>query len=511
MSANSTPIPYIAAADSNLGSGFEPWRAFNGNFDGATDRWIKNGTGGWLSMDFGSGIVINGYRVTGTTTQTVNPRNWTFEGSNNNSTWTVLHTVTNGAGISGMYQATNIGNVTSYRYYRINISLNGGGTQLGISEFELYTGTAGSIAAGGSFNFNTAGVVATIGSVSYVSTSSFTVTNTTGLVTISILSSTTANVNVNALTYSGNGNLDLTVPNIYGGGGVSNGTFLNKTGSGTLNFYGNLFGAISTVTPNNSYPFIIAAGTTNIYGNVTGGSANASNVFGVSHTGGNLNVFGNVIGGTLNASNHGINSTGGSLSITGNLINTGSALAVNAFISFTVNGNVIANFAAAISTTNNITVTVNGNVYASALANAINLTTGTVYLKGNMYDVLGRVAIYCPNIFIDNTSVSLWEMSVGGGLTKKLYSADTTPNLPVVGNVRDGITYGPASSLTGTMKVPSPSNVRTGVPTDNTVGSATALEAQDIINYISSSSDDLAKRLRRILTTEEAGNLIKNN
>ena len=99
-------------------------------------------------------------------------------------------------------------------------------------------------------------------------------------------------------------------------------------------------------------------------------------------------------------------------------------------------------------------VTINGNVYASPIANGI-AASATVYLKGNMYDVLGRTAIYCPNIFIDNTAVSLWEMSVGGGLTKKLYSADATPNLPVVGNVRDGITYGPASSLTGTMKVPS--------------------------------------------------------
>jgi hypothetical protein len=47
----------------------------------------------------------------------------------------------------------------------------------------------------------------------------------------------------------------------------------------------------------------------------------------------------------------------------------------------------------------------------------------------------------------------------------------STTDIPIIGNVRDGVSYA-SGSLTGTLKVPSPLNVALGVPTDNTVGSA---------------------------------------
>jgi hypothetical protein len=46
----------------------------------------------------------------------------------------------------------------------------------------------------------------------------------------------------------------------------------------------------------------------------------------------------------------------------------------------------------------------------------------------------------------------------------------STTDIPIVGNVRDGIVYA-TGTLTGTFKVPSPLTVALGVPTDNTVGS----------------------------------------
>jgi hypothetical protein len=44
---------------------------------------------------------------------------------------------------------------------------------------------------------------------------------------------------------------------------------------------------------------------------------------------------------------------------------------------------------------------------------------------------------------------------------------------PALSDVREGITYGASSELTGTLIVPSPSNVVSGVPTDDTVGTYT--------------------------------------
>jgi hypothetical protein len=98
-------------------------------------------------------------------------------------------------------------------------------------------------------------------------------------------------------------------------------------------------------------------------------------------------------------------------------------------------------------------------------------------------------------------------MDTGGGNYKFLYSADSTPNLPPQTDVRFGTTFGPALSLTGTMVVPSASDVRENVPVDNTVGTG-ELTSADIISGINASSDDLAVRLKNTLTDTTAGNII---
>jgi hypothetical protein len=59
---------------------------------------------------------------------------------------------------------------------------------------------------------------------------------------------------------------------------------------------------------------------------------------------------------------------------------------------------------------------------------------------------------------------------------------DATVNFPATSDVRNGIAYA-SGTLTGTLIVPSPSNVRQGVPTDNTVGTA-ALTPADFWNYL---------------------------
>jgi hypothetical protein len=130
-----------------------------------------------------------------------------------------------------------------------------------------------------------------------------------------------------------------------------------------------------------------------------------------------------------------------------------------------------------------------------------------VNLTGNMYNTLGRMAIWCPNVFISNASTTFWRMDTGGGNYKFLYSADSNPNLPAVSNVRFGTAFGPGLSLTGTMVPLSAANTRKGVATDNTVGTA-ELTSADIISAINSSSDPLAIRLRNILTGSAAGNII---
>jgi len=90
MTANNAPSPYVAAAS----TGASPWNAFDRNYASSSNFWASTTTPAWLSMDFGASVIIDAYTIFGSNNQTQNPRNWTLEGSANNTTWTTLHTVT---------------------------------------------------------------------------------------------------------------------------------------------------------------------------------------------------------------------------------------------------------------------------------------------------------------------------------------------------------------------------------------------------------------------------------
>ena len=560
MTANNAPSPYVAAASSIFDSTRQPFTSFDRN-TAANSGWAtsNNVTTGWLSIDFGNTIIIDAYTIFGGS-QTQSPRNWTFEGSNNNSTWTILHTVALGAGIVSSYSSGSIGNITAYRYYRVNITLNGGSTVfVNIPELELYQPGTAALAAGGSFNFNTAGVTvsatSTSASLSAGATNLITVTATTGTVTLNLASSVTAPAISSSQIFNHTGACNFNLSGINFNAAVAVVAYcINKTSTGTITITGNLNGSAGAGT---AHSLLSTAGNTVVVGNVSSGAG-----IGIVQSAGNVTVTGNVVGGTV-SSVHGISLTGAASQFTINGNVTGGSGTLAHGINFggtlgTVNGNVTGgggNDARGVSATtggvnvtgnitgnngvgllvvanstiignvfggsngaginnatlnNSYTITITGDVYASNTQPGILLTgTGTqvVNLTGNMYNTLGRMAIWCPNVFISNTATTLWRMDTGGGNYKFLYSADTTPNLPSVSNVRFGTTFGPALSLTGTMVVLSAANTRKGVATDNTVGTA-ELTSADIISGINASSNDLAVRLKNTLTDVTAGNII---
>lgn len=134
LTSNSTPVPYGAAA-SNEVSG-PAWQAF----DAADSQWIANTTTGWIYYDFGSSRwAADGYSLEPQSTTRM-CRDWTFEGSNNASSWTVLDTRSSQTswttGVKVNYSFTN---TTLYRYYRLNISANNGdGSFLEIDEIQIF-------------------------------------------------------------------------------------------------------------------------------------------------------------------------------------------------------------------------------------------------------------------------------------------------------------------------------------------------------------------------------------
>jgi hypothetical protein len=146
MTANNVPTPFVASASTNLGSGAggNAYNAFDDSNPATYPYWL--GTGGgvdWLQLDTGGSYVLLRYTIKSEQDgfPARAPKNWTFQGSNDGSSWTTLDTQTNqtswGSAEQRVFRFTNS---TAYRYYRLNISANNGdGTYTGIGEVYLYT------------------------------------------------------------------------------------------------------------------------------------------------------------------------------------------------------------------------------------------------------------------------------------------------------------------------------------------------------------------------------------
>jgi hypothetical protein len=555
MTSNTTPSG-VASASSG---GATAYLAFDGLLGVSGQSWVSSaGVPQWVQYQFTSSLIVRSYSIFYNGLVAGKPVNFNLQGSNDGTTFVTLDTRTGFVFTNGQYNTLTITNpTTAYSYYRLNVTATDSGNP---SVVELTFNEAGiTTTAGGSFNFNTAGVTvsatSTSASLSAGATNLITVTATTGTVTLSLGSAVATSLpnSTQIFNYTGNCNFTLNGIRFTGGTTGANAVCILKSSTGTITITGDLVGG-----GNNNPPCLSStAGNTVVIGNVFGSAAG----FGISQSAGNVTVTGNVtggtgssihgisltgaasqftingnvtggsggsahginFGGTLGTVNgnvtggggsfaHGISTTTGGVNVTGNVIgNVGAGMTISA--NSTIIGNVFAggaNNGIGNQNNNSFTVTVTGDVYASTTQPGIQLIgTGTqvVNLTGNMYNTLGRSAIWCPNVFISNTATTLWRMDTGGGNYKFLYSADSTPNLPATTNVRNGVTFGPALSLTGTMVTVSAANTRKDVPTDNTVGTG-ELTSADIISGINASSDSLAVRLKNTLTDVTAGNII---
>jgi hypothetical protein len=488
-------------------------------------------------MDFGSSTIINGYTLLLPSNNT-NPRDWQLQGSNDNTFWTSLHSVT-GNGIVSTYSVASIGNVTGYRYYRINITAINGGTQPNINELELYQPGTAALAAGGLFNFNTSGVTANTTSINAISnTSIINVSHSSGSVQLTCANTPSLAVTINVgntyMLYPGNGDFTITAPSLNcptgGNGDQGSKTLMNKSGTGRLTVNGNLIYNHSAFSFDSGRVIGSTLGDIVINGNLsylgTGGNVGGSYV--VNQSNGSLTINGNINAptGFQITNNSTVRFAGSLLTINGNLlpnagltVNTSSPMILNGGVtgnsstvailstsSMTVIGNVVAANSAAISNTSSAIISVTGNVTASASANAIS-HSGQVYLNGDMFNVNGKMAIYAPIVWLDQTGTTQARFFTSGGADRTLYSDNTFPNQPLESDVRNLTKFGPSSGLTGTLIMASPTDVRSGVNTDNTVGTA-LFDTSQLLAELNASSDPVAQRLRKVATPEILGQLL---
>jgi hypothetical protein len=160
MTTETAPSPLVAA-ESSYYSGSQGYRCFDGSLS-----ILWEGTGGgtdWVSIDLGAGNegVLFAYTIRKSdqpfTDATKDPKDWTFEGSNNGSSWTTLDTQTSQTSWEqGESRTFHVGSATAYRYFRLNVTANNGNatytqvTEIGLwgSAFtEAWRGAAAAIRA----------------------------------------------------------------------------------------------------------------------------------------------------------------------------------------------------------------------------------------------------------------------------------------------------------------------------------------------------------------------------
>lgn len=561
---------FIANASSSQPSA-PPYYAFD---QSVSTGWYSGSIGsGWLSMQFPTGKIIKRYafQTVGGNTGFL-PVAWTFQGSNDGTNWTSIQTVSGQSLALSTWYVYDITNTTSYTYYRINVTATSNPNyNAAFNELQMTESTSPVIGnvAGGSYTLN-GGITLTLTNttpiVTGATTTFLTYNGTVG--NTSVINATNNTITpssaCNVIAHSGTGTLTINA-NVTGLASAS-ANFFRVLSTGTLNLNGNVIGVpstqllyildvtdISTININGnitgcgnngsaSYSvFIRNAATVNVTGNIVGSSfaASAQNA-GIWITGvANITIIGTMTGGangnsyaiysnnsaTINATGNIIGgggagvvlNLGGTLNATGTITaNAAQAIACNSATSGTVNitGNVNASSATtalilAASSIGNIT----GNLTASINSPAVNTTTSTaiVTVAGNLINTNGMMAFYGARLFIASGTRS-WKFTLSDNTTDKtMYSADqiiVAGTFPAASDVRSGVSY--ALTQTGTCVIPPRASVATGVPVDQTTGTATipTISLNDIWNMPVSgmtTAGSVGEKVVKIATTDVTG------
>jgi hypothetical protein len=502
MSSNTTPSG--AAAASSVNGANPAWQAFDRNTGTVWQSSSVNAA--WLSYQFPTGKIIKRYGFFSHSNNAQNIRTWTFQGSNDGSTWTTLDTQTNFVtGVSTFFSFDISTNTTSYTYYRINITavqtLN---QPIVIVELEMseVTNLYGGTVAGGGFTFANGGNL------------------TCSAPTNSVFNRAVANVY--CLTFdlpSGqsatfNGSVNFVE-------GAINGRNILVQNTGTFNMVGD-YGLVNS-SSSGRYTIVVNSSTTiNLIGNITCSQSAA----GISSTtllinAGNptINITGNASGGNTNSlgalnGNAIYCITTTTLNITGN-ITTNSTPSIWFNTSGTLNliGNATGGNAhpAVLNQGAPATIDILGTTTSGSGSPAIQgLVTTFVKVRGSVINTDTYNAIYAGRVTIDD-NLTFWQYKDSTNtINRTLYASGVSIGNPNEDDVREGVDYGPSLELTGTLAVPTPDNVRKGVPVDATIGTAD-LTAADMWNYLASNITTSGSIGEVVKNTKTKTDLIPNN
>lgn len=143
MSDYNVPAPYVVSEGSHS-SNYYAWRCFNDEGSSPWSWLSASSNPDWVKIDLGPGNThkLNNYSIKGYPSPSTDrsPKDWIMYGSNNDSDWHTLDTVTDetGWGSSELRNFTCDTITTEYRYFRLSISANNGGAFIAVQELYLF-------------------------------------------------------------------------------------------------------------------------------------------------------------------------------------------------------------------------------------------------------------------------------------------------------------------------------------------------------------------------------------
>jgi hypothetical protein len=287
--------------------------------------------------------------------------------------------------------------------------------------------------------------------------------------------------------------------------------------SGSLDVSGSVVGSGTAIGIYN-----LSSGIVRIVGNVNGPSLGQPTYSVYNLLGGTIVVTGSVFGGNFNYNGkYGIyNASSGSVYVSGSV--TGgqggqSAIGVanvsigTVIIDGMVRGGTTSSDGGAPASNYGVVNSSTGLLIVRGTVSASNITGGvsstnaaaTNIFTGPFYNTGSWNAVYAYRMQIIDPASTSWrfDTEVTGG-SKTLYTANQLPGVPRQNNVRKGVQYN--FGLTGSLEMPDPSVVKSGVATDNTVGSAifTAQDMFDVLTQDIAQTGSIGETLNNVSTVQ---------
>jgi len=527
MTSNITPSG-VAFASTSASNATAPWKVFDQNINSNWQSGIPNTA--IIGYQFPLGKIIKQYAFLTVDNSLYNPKDWTFQGSNDGISYTTLETVTGFVSTINTWYIRNVSaNTTAYTYYRMNITA-------------VQTVNQSILIRKLSMTESTGSIYATRTSGSFISTNNLQISASAqaanGAYGIHPHTGSAAFFIITGSHFVG---ITGSIAGIQGNiPGLNNRHGTVITNGGTASIIGDVYGASAGGASSLLYGLYIITGSAFITGNLrVPNNAGNTTSYPLAIHWGTASISGTLLSAT-NTAPIGILAGNALVNFTGNAIVNGTSTgfmqiqqnAGNNLGTINYNGPVIGNNNAGIGLQGGpMTVNITGSISSvgiasglfSSVASTINVsgsitagtaapglqstsTAATLRVTGPLISNNNFNAVYSPKIQVISNSTPYYEFQSDSYNNKDIvfYDAAYTSSLPAQSNVRSGSVYGGTNEFSGSMIVPSASDVRYGVPVNNTTGSAT-ITPQDIFDFAVQNltgSNTIGERVKNIATTQ---------